>query len=129
RPIPVLFGTKRITGANIVWYGDLSTSKIKKSGLLGSTTIGYKYSLGMQLALGHGPFDAITKIEAGDKEAWTGSVTSNSTISIDKEDLFGGRQREGGMVGDIDVEFGDPAQAVNTYLASKQGAPTPAYRG
>ncbi|NLW82310.1 MAG: hypothetical protein GXY42_11655 [Desulfovibrionales bacterium] len=30
--IPVLFGTRDITGQNIVWYGDIKTKAIKKSG-------------------------------------------------------------------------------------------------
>lgn len=30
RPIPVLFGSREIKGANIVWYGDLKVSPIKK---------------------------------------------------------------------------------------------------
>lgn len=30
RPIPVLFGTRTISSANIVWYGDLRTKAIKK---------------------------------------------------------------------------------------------------
>lgn len=29
REIPVLFGTRDITGANVVWYGDLRTKKVK----------------------------------------------------------------------------------------------------
>lgn len=32
RAIPVLFGTRDIKGANVVWYGDLGTSKIQKGG-------------------------------------------------------------------------------------------------
>ena len=32
REIPVLFGTRDIKGANVVWYGDLSTSPIRKKG-------------------------------------------------------------------------------------------------
>lgn len=32
RPIPVAFGTVWIRGANVLWYGDLSTSPIKKKG-------------------------------------------------------------------------------------------------
>lgn len=30
--IPVLFGTRELKGPNCVWYGDLSTSAVKKSG-------------------------------------------------------------------------------------------------
>jgi hypothetical protein len=32
RPIPVVFGTMLITGANVLWYGDLRTTPIKSSG-------------------------------------------------------------------------------------------------
>lgn len=32
REIPVLFGTRNITGPNVVWYGDVSTKAIKKKG-------------------------------------------------------------------------------------------------
>lgn len=32
KEIPVLFGTRDITQANVVWYGDLSVEAIKKSG-------------------------------------------------------------------------------------------------
>jgi hypothetical protein len=32
RPIPVIFGTVRVTGANCIWYGDLTSKAIKKSG-------------------------------------------------------------------------------------------------
>ena len=30
--IPVLFGSREITGQNIVWYGDIKTQAIKKKG-------------------------------------------------------------------------------------------------
>jgi len=32
RPIPVVFGTVTVKGANVVWYGDLGTKAIKKKG-------------------------------------------------------------------------------------------------
>lgn len=31
RPIPWTFGTRRVTGPNVTWYGDLNSSPIKKS--------------------------------------------------------------------------------------------------
>lgn len=35
RPIPVVFGTATIKGANVVWYGDLYLKKLKKKGSKG----------------------------------------------------------------------------------------------
>lgn len=32
REIPVLFGTRDITGPNVVWYGDLKTKAVKAKG-------------------------------------------------------------------------------------------------
>ena len=32
REIPILFGTRRIRSANVVWYGDFTTDKIKSKG-------------------------------------------------------------------------------------------------
>jgi hypothetical protein len=130
RPIPVLFGTKRITGANVLWYGDLSVQPIKKSSTFGgSQIVGHKYFLGMHMAFCLGPVDTFTKIEAGDKEAWTGTVTANSSVLINKGALFGGEKREGGLVGYVDFMFGAATQVANTYLSNKLTGPMPAFRG
>ena len=32
RPIPVVFGSVLLRGANVVWYGDLAADPIKKKG-------------------------------------------------------------------------------------------------
>lgn len=32
REIPTLFGTRKLEGPNVVWYGDLRTAPIKKAG-------------------------------------------------------------------------------------------------
>jgi len=32
RPIPVVFGTVLLRGANVVWYGDLAAEPIRKKG-------------------------------------------------------------------------------------------------
>lgn len=29
RPIPVIFGTVKLTGVNVVWYGDLASSPVR----------------------------------------------------------------------------------------------------
>jgi hypothetical protein len=58
RIIPVAFGTVKMAGPNVTWYGDLRIDPIRvRSGPFTKTTIGYKYYLGMQLGLCHGPVD------------------------------------------------------------------------
>ena len=95
----------------------------------GSVVVGYKYSMGVQLAVCHGPVDAVTELIIGERQAWTGNVTSNNTIFVDKPNLFGGESREGGVRGNIDINMGGSTQGVNSYLSSRISGPVPAYRG
>ncbi len=132
REIPVIFGTDDVNDPNVTWYGDLKRSAIKgprRYGFFGPRqVIGYKYSLGMQMSLCHGPADFITAIHVGDKLAWHGS-TGAGQITINKPSLFGGDKSEGGISGNVDVCMGGPAQLQNDYLVSVLGSDQPAYRG
>lgn len=58
-----------------------------------------------------------------------GPVTANERINLFAPDVFGGKEREGGIAGALDVLFGGPTQTANDYLASAIGAAQPAYRG
>lgn len=80
-------------------------------------TIGYRYRLGFHLILCQGGADAITKIRYEDRDAWTGNVTGNTTVTINKPDLFGGDKKQGGLQGNIDFMFGADTQPVNSYLS------------
>lgn len=91
-------------------------------------TVGYRYHLGLHMVFCDAA-DALLAIAVGDKTAWTGNVTSNSTIYINKPDLFGGEEKEGGVQGYVDVMFGGDTQGVNSYLRNKLGPNTPAFRG
>lgn len=96
---------------------------------MGSVTIGYKYFAGMHIVACHGPVDSVSKILVGEREAWTGDVTSGQQIYIDKPDLFGGDKAEGGIVGLVDIAFGNNGQPRNDYLQSQQDITAPAYLG
>jgi hypothetical protein len=129
RPIPVVFGEVDISGANVLWYGDLQVKPIKKRSGFSKATVGYKYFLGFHLGLCHGEIDAVTRVAWDDKEAWTGNITANGSATINKPDLFGGNNRGGGVQGDFDIAFGGTAQTANAYLQSKVGETPPAFRG
>lgn len=94
-----------------------------------SQTVGYRYYLGMHLAICHGPVDAVTEIQVGERQAWSGNLTASGRITVNVPELFGGEKREGGVSGTIDAAFGQATQTPNDYLVSKIGAPQPAYRG
>lgn len=92
-------------------------------------TIGYWYHLSVHMILCKGPVDAIRKILVGERTAWEGTCTGNESLSIRQRELHGGEKSEGGVYGLAHVLMGAPSQARNEYLAGKQGADCPAYRG
>ncbi len=99
-------------------------------------TVGYRYRMGLHLALCQGPVDAVQEIQMGDRTAWgdadrapLSSGHGLTSISINKPDLFGGDSREGGVVGTIDVLSGHAGQGRNDYLMSRLGSAIPAFRG
>jgi hypothetical protein len=64
RPIPIVWGTCKLQGPMVAWYGDLTVSAMKKkvkTGIFSSekVTTGYKYYLGMQLVFCSGELDSI----------------------------------------------------------------------
>lgn len=128
RPVPVVFGTVRMTGPTLEWYGDLAVKAIRKRTGFSKTTVGYKYYLGMHFVCCHGPIDELAAIEIGEKEAWSGSVITDGDIAINQPELFGGDKREGGVVGTVNVRFGTVTQAPNAYLQGVLGTPLSAYR-
>lgn len=92
-------------------------------------TVGYWYKLLYHAGLCKGPIDAFLEFRAGDKTAWKGTQTASGTISINQPNLFGGEKDQGGIVGDVDLMFGESTQAVNSYLTANLGAQVPAWRG
>ena len=90
-------------------------------------TVGYKYYLGQHLALCHGPVDSCMRIRFDKRVAWTGTSTGGR-IDIDAQNLFGGKKREGGVSGAIDLLMGGPSQAQNDYLQAQLGTDIPAWR-
>lgn len=124
RPVQVLFGTRKLGGSNVIWYGDLSTKKIyEKIKMLFTskkTVIGYKYYMGLQLGICHGPGTTLKAVYFDDDLGWSGNIASGS-FSIDKPDLMGGEGKNGGVGGTVHFYPGDYGQAPNAYLQQKVG--------
>lgn len=107
-----------------------------------STTTGYKYYIDLHLVAGLGNGgsapgaavpDCLLQFLAGDRIAWNGLESGickeNGTIQVSAPDLFGGDEKEGGIVGTLEVQFGGTTQGVNGYLLSKFGTPQSGNRG
>ncbi len=126
RPIQVLAGTRRISGPNVLWYGDLRTTAIKTvtKGMFSSkkTVTGYRYYMGVQLGICHGPDVQLREIKFGDDVAWSG-LSTGGPIQIDKPALFGGDTNgSGGISGTMRFYPGALTQTANEYLIGKVGS-------
>lgn len=73
------------------------------------------------------PVDSIMEIRFDDRVVLSGA-TGQGTVVINKEDLYGGLDREGGVSGNIDIMLGAKTQPVNTTINTKFPN-APAYRG
>lgn len=77
--------------------------------------------------------DELLDIRVEEKVAWSGSATNEQDISINRDDLFGGIKKEGGVVGKARFYPGKPDQVLTDFHAQKLGRPdgasTPGFRG
>lgn len=92
-------------------------------------TIGYKYFMGLHMGICRGPIDALRQIRVGDKVAWTGKLSNNSSTFINQPKLFGGEEQEGGIEGTLDFMTGHKTQSRNSRLSAMLGGLTSAFRG
>ena len=135
RVIPLLWGTCQISGPNVVWYGDLlqvPMTQYMKTGMFSGKRVvtGYRYYVGMQLALCRGEIDSINKVWIRDKLVADGTYTTS--ISIDSLALFGGDDLgSGGVQGTLRIHLGSQTQSANSYLSNFQdiGGVSPRYLG
>lgn len=137
RMVPLIWGTVRQKGPNVVWYGDLRQepiSKYMRTGLWSGerVTTGFRYFIGIQFVLCRGPGVILTKILISDRAVWEGEIDGNGTATIDEQDLFGGAKLgRGGVVGVFVFYRGSGDQPVDPYLAEHQNVAgdTPRYFG
>ena len=92
-------------------------------------TVGYWYEIAFHSGLGIGPIDAYLEFRGGDMTAWTGEATHSQTIHINAPKLWGGEKDQGGIVGDVDLMFGEQEQQPNSRLTAIFGTQQPAWRG
>jgi hypothetical protein len=72
---------------------------------------GYIYRFALHMGLCRGPIDELVEIRVDDKVAWQGSITTDSdSVLILQPDLFGGPEKEGGILGGLSVLMGKPDQ-------------------
>ena len=136
RAVPLFWGTAKTKGPNLIWYGNFykkARTEDVKTGMFSSetVTIGYEYWIGMNMAICHGPIDAITGIWCNDKQVSSTRLSVDGTSTfINSPSLFGGVEHgSGGIAGRFTFYSGSSTQLVDTYLDAKISGDMPAYRG
>lgn len=122
RVVPLVYGTEKIDGPNVIWYGDLRivpiTQKVKVNLFSSKTFVtGYKYYVGIQFGICLGEA-TLKRVFLGDVEVWNGSQSTEGSIKIKAKNIKG----------TLHFYPGTLTQSVNAYLAKHQ-SPAPAYRG
>lgn len=131
RVIPIFFGTCKMQGPNVVWFGDLTIVTLKKkvkTGWFSSKRIvtGYNYYLGVQLVYAYGPADEFIELRIDDKVApisnkvFTGDVCS---FTIDAPTILGNDDPPNGVKGNCKLYRGSFTQPPNLYLSSVWNEP------
>ncbi|WP_313043282.1 hypothetical protein [Acinetobacter sp.] len=132
-PKVVVFGDVWLTSWCVIGSGNYRNKAIyqKQKGLLGSKKVktGYKYLMSLHMGVAIA-LDDLVEIKVSDKTAWSGTISSanQSSISINKPNLFGGDEAEGGIVGKLTIMRGAADQPALPELQAMLGA-VPAYRG
>lgn len=145
RVVPIIWGRVKVSGPNVVWYGDLIADPIRekvKTGLFSKkrVTTGFRYFIGLQFGLCRGPVTLLRHIRNDESFAWGPDASTADTpvtpidaggqFTINQPNFYGGEDSGGGggLVGSGRIYPGSETQVVNTYLSSFQ-SPQPAYRG
>lgn len=89
----------------------------------GGGTIGYHYLFDILFGFGRGPINELKTIKVADKVAWDGPECAGGVCAINKPDLFGGKEKEGGIQGPFRVFYGGEDQVLpgagSAYCGSK----------
>lgn len=133
RRVPLFVGKVKLEGPNILDATPYKTKKIKvdSGGLFGSkVTIGHRYYQTQEAAIGWGPAE-LYELWAGDKRAWSGTVTTASDITIQAANLFGDYDEpgNGGWAGTVSFIPGAITGTVSATMETLTGRDQPGYPG
>lgn len=118
RAIPIIFGSVKLTGPNVIWYGNLGAEPFKING----QDAGYYYTLGLDLAVCMGPVDSVDEVLFDDKHpSWAdvGGTTDYRNCTFNNTTLFGGNKSGGGVKGNATVYLGTPDQPIDAYMQTQ----------
>jgi hypothetical protein len=133
-PVPRIYGTVKTKGVNTIGQCNFKAIPIKKkvkTGLFSSKkqTIGYKYQVGLDLAVTLGPCVVYRRMWYGNHLIWAGCLYADpcgaNRININLPELLGGQDKNGGISGWIALYPGSFDQTQSAYLQANLTKPNP----
>lgn len=119
RKIPLVFGKFLVSGPNVEEATQAQKRKIKKGGGLFSKkqTVGFQFYQNIEFSVAYGPGE-LFKIFYADHAILDQNITTNSTVSVDKSEIFGPNDQAGGGGFSGSVQFipGDGVGYINSDL-------------
>lgn len=91
--------------------------------------VGYWYAFSIHMGACRGPINALRHIKVGGLTAWRGETTSSTEFDINQPALFGGEEKEGGIVGKFGVWMGEATQTFSATFKALLGGLVPDFRG
>jgi hypothetical protein len=140
----IVFGTCWIENPVVAWWGDVNLRAYVKHYTYNKWfnnkreyyVAGWCYDLGAHLILCQGVSDGVKQVKVGDVVVWPSMADPDimasdgeTEIEIDEPVAFGGYDKQGGIIGTIDVQYGDASQTPNEYLQEQLGEDISATRG
>ncbi len=132
-PVPRVYGTVRIKGVNTIGLCKFRTMRIRKkvkTGMFSSKkqTIGYKYYATLDLSVALGPGIVYRRMWYGDHLVWAGCLYEGdcvTSMNINLPELLGGKDKNGGIAGDVTLYCGSFDQPTDAYLQANMTLPNP----
>ena len=123
-PIPVVFGTCKISNPNLLWYKIKSTRIARDAN---GNPLGIEYWMLMDVGLCYGLLDTVVSMRVNDTDVQWSNASSSALYSSDGvgyrivyvPNAMGGDGYEGGVTGEARAYLGSLTQPVDTLMAAE----------
>lgn len=117
-PVPVMYGTRRLRGLNVLWYGEVSWRRVENKG----QTVGYYYYTAFQLGVCLG-FSNMRLRGAflGEYQFVEAIIPAGSQVDFFNHTLMGGDYGGGGVCGTLAFNDGINIPTVHPKMVNAYG--------
>ena len=132
RIIPIAFGTCKVTGLNLLWFGCKdAVPHVVSTGSTTTAIAGYSYRASMDLGVCHGPVDYVKQIMINEKRIFYDVTFSPSSDPVSRSalDLSAFYSQTCGLYGNVEIYRGVVDQSTSEHLQVYASADYPGNSG